>query len=289
MILAKEKKIYSISFSEFSTYLQCPHKWYLVYGLKYRSEQNEELLFGSVIHKVIEEIVQKPMFARKSFLPMTFKSVLKNELAKIEDINFLERFSSSHWPYTFVNKGVPLIEKLDFQNRFKDYDVVEVEHKLDGFTISEYDDMIFVFKGYIDLILKNKTTGKYLFLDWKTSNKPWDIKAKLRDNPDFYTQLGFYKYFYSKKMGLDLKEIETKFYNLPREDPSKQLVYDGILNEAYIDSLFEKLKNTCHSIYENTFMNLNKAKIVSKKNFCHRCNFNTEQLCNDFDEHQVII
>lgn len=284
-----QKKVYSISFSEFSTFLQCPHKWYLTYCLRFPSEQNEELLFGSLIHKTIETIIEKPTLRKKSFLPSVIKNVLKDELGRINDVGFLSRFSNSHWPYTFVKQASELLTDLDFFDRFKDYKIVEVEHKLDGFPIIEYDDVLFVFKGYIDLILQHNTTGKYLFLDWKTSRKKWDIKAKLRDNADFYTQLGFYKYFYALKMGLDLKQIESKFYNLPREESRNQGIYDGILNETYLNYLFEKLQTICKTIYESSYMELDKSKITTKKNFCHRCNFNNETYCNDYDEHQVVI
>ena len=178
---------------------------------------------------------------------------------------------------------------LDFFERFKEYKIVEVEHKLDGFPIIQYDDVEFVFKGYIDLILQHIETGKYLFLDWKTSRKPWDIKAKLRDNPDFFTQLGFYKYFYAQKKEIPFKQIESKFYNFPREVSKSQLLYDGILNETYLNYLFEKLQEIWKRIYETNYCNLDKAKITTKKNFCHRCNFNNENHCNDYDEFQCVI
>lgn len=285
----KEKKIYSISFSEFSSYLQCPHKWYLTYGLKFPSETNEELIFGSIVHKTIEELLLKPHLQRKSFLEFLVKSVLKDELKKVDDVNFLTRFSNSPLTYIFIKQATELINKLDFFVRFKDYDIVEVEHKLDGFKLVEFDDMLFVFKGYIDLILQHKENKRYLFLDWKTSKKAWDIKKKLKDNEDFFTQLGFYKLFYSKSKDIPLNKIDVKFFNLPREEPSEQKIYDGILNETYIDFLFTKLKDICTEIYHNDFMSLSKAKITTKKNYCHRCNFNTEKFCNDWDEFQVVI
>jgi len=284
-----DKRVYKISFSEFSSFLECPHKWYLVYILRFPTDVNEELVFGGAVHKVIEEIINKPMLRRKSFLPGVVKSVFKSELAEVKDVNFLTRFTNSHLPYTLVKQCQELVDKLDFFERFKEYEIIEVEHKLDGFPIVEFPDLIFAFKGYIDLILRHKTTGRYLFIDWKTSRKPWDIKVKLRDNPDFFTQLGLYKYFYSKKMDIPFNLIDVKFFNLPREVPGEQMPYDGILNETYMEFLFNKLQDVCKTIYHSTYLELDKAKITTKKNFCHRCNHNNEATCNDYDEFQVVI
>jgi hypothetical protein len=129
----------------------------------------------------------------------------------------------------------------------------------------------------------------YLFVDWKTSRKGWDIEKKLKDNGDFFAQLGFYKYFYCLKNNIPFNKIEVKFYNLPREEPDAQNFYKGILTEEYVKFLYEKLTNVCTDIYKKNFMELDKAKHTTKKNFCHRCNFNTEALCNGHDDYQIII
>lgn len=279
---------YNISFSEYSTFLQCPHKWYLSYCLRMPSDENEELIFGSCVHHTIQDILSKPYFKRITSWEPLFKLKLKKELSKIKNVQFLKKFSDQNLSYIFVKKGVELIKELNFFERFRDYEIVEVEYKLDDFQILSLEDINFFFKGYIDLILKNKRTGKYLLIDWKTSNKEWDIKKKMKDNEDLYAQLGLYKLFFAKKENIALSEIEVQFYNLPRKDPKKQMNYSCILDFNYLKHLFRNLQDVCEQISEINPNELNKIKFRTKKNYCYRCIFNTERLCNNEDEHQPV-
>ena len=56
----------------------------------------------------------------------------------------------------------------------------------------------FYFVGFIDLILKDKKTGKYIIIDWKTSTLELNVEEKFKDEI-FLSQMRFYKYFYSIK------------------------------------------------------------------------------------------
>lgn len=285
---SSNRNTYRISFSEYSTYLTCQHKWYLTYCLGFKGEMTEELIFGQIVHKSLEDLFLKPAIRRSIFWDKLVKNNLKKELERIKDIDFLDKFNKSGLYYVFVRQALAVIKQLDFFVRFKDYEIIDVEYKLDDLPIISFEELDFTFKGYIDLVLKHKITGRILLLDWKTSRKKWDIKAKLKDNEDFFTQLGFYKKFYSFKENIPLNQIDVKFFNLPREEEKEMQSHDGVLNETYTTYLFDKLKNTCKSIYELNPLELRKSKHITKKNFCHRCIFNTEDMCNDYEEYQVI-
>lgn len=291
-----EKQKKRISFSEYSTYLQCPHKWYLNYYLRLPSEVNEELIFGSTIHSTIETLLGSKL-EQKMFKAMPeqtirdiFKRNLKKELERVKDIHFLTKFNNKELGKIFMFQASKLLVKLDFFNRFKDYEIAEVEVKLDGMPIISTDEVDITYKGFVDLILRHKTTGKLLILDWKTSGKAWDINQKMKDNDNFFAQLCLYKYYYSQLKGLDFKQVGTKFYNLPRNEPENQSPYEGILTQDYTDLFFQKFQDTALKIYEHSksLTNFDKQKFTSKKNFCHRCNFNTEELCNDIDQYQTL-
>lgn len=284
MSQTKNKK-YKISFSEYSSFLQCPNKWFLNYALGLPGDLSEELIFGTTTHNTIQDILTSSIFSKKSMLNSVVKSNLKKELSKITDLNFLEKFNKQGLPFVFPRQITDLINELDFKVQFKDYEVVNVEYKLDNFHIITLDDIEYVFKGYIDLILRHKHTGKYLLLDWKTSKKKWDIKKKMSDQ-EFFSQLCLYKYFYSKKAEVTLKKIECKYYNLPREEPKEQLSYTGILNEETVESVFIKLQEVCKKIHYHNLLEFPKAKFITKNNYCHRCNFNSEKFCDDENEFQ---
>lgn len=289
-----EKKI---SFSEYSTYINCPHKWYLLYHLKLQQEFSEELLFGSAIHSTIESILtNKHLFRlytmnREAAARDIFKGFLKDELAKITDVNFLTMFNKRNLATSFIFQAGKLINALAIERKFLlEYEVMDVEFKLENIVLFESPELIIRYKGFIDLILRSRKTGKYLILDWKSSRKAWDINKKLKDNEDFFAQLCLYKNFYSKVKEIDMRLIETKFYNLPREEETKQSPYEGILNERYINAFIKKFTDTSIKIAEHSqsLTNFSKAKNITKKNFCFRCNFNKADTCDDTTEFQVV-
>ena len=286
--MSENRITYKISFSEYSAFKQCPHKWYLNNIVRLPSEINEELIFGQIVHKSIESIVTKPMFKKQMFWEGIIKNHLKNEIEQIKDINYLTKFNGSGLAFVFVKQAMDILKELNFYIRFEEYEVIKVEHQLDGIPLVSFDNVDFVFKGFIDLVLRHKKTGRYLVIDWKTSRKKWDITKKMKDNEDFFTQLGLYKHFYSETMNVDKQNIDVKFFNLPREEPKEMAPYHGSLNDTYIEYLVKSIKDVCKEIYEHKPWELRKIKHHSKKNFCHRCNFNVENLCNDVDEYQIL-
>lgn len=283
-----EKIKYKISFSEYSAFLQCPHKWFLNYSLGMPSDVNEELIFGQIIHKSIESLAGNKYLRKPMYYQGIVKNHLANEIEKIKDIDFVTKFKNSGLSFVFIKQAVDILKELNFFIRFEEYEVVHIEYQLNDLEIITIDNVIYVFKGYIDMVLKHKKTGRFLFLDWKSSRKAWDIQKKLKDNEDLFTQLGLYKHFYSIKENISIDMIDVKFFNVPREAPEKMNSYSGQINETYINYLLEKFQSVCKKIHTHSPFNLDKARFLTKKNFCNRCTYNKEELCNDYDEFQVV-
>ncbi|MEO6304720.1 MAG: PD-(D/E)XK nuclease family protein, partial [Bacteroidia bacterium] len=126
----KEKDKMKISFSEYSTYMQCPHKWYLQYFHRLPSDTSEELVFGSTVHGVIEELLKNKFvqklykFDREKVIRDTYQGCLKDVLGKVTDIPFLEKFKNGQLARIFMYQTEKLIFELDIFNRYKDYEVV---------------------------------------------------------------------------------------------------------------------------------------------------------------------
>lgn len=289
----KEKPTFSISFSEYSTFMQCPHKWFLNYMLKIPSDTNEELIFGSSVHDTIETLLTTDTMLVKmakrdiGFAEGIFKGELKKQIQSINDVNMLKKMNEGWVLPTFVKQAMGLLRELKLFTRWKDYEVVDVEIKLDGLPIIECEDVTIVYKGFIDLVLRHKVTGRYLILDWKTSRKAWDINAKEED-PNFYTQLKLYKHFYSMKKGIPMDMIDLCFYNLPREVPQQQKQYDKVIEEAEISDFMKMFSNNCENIYRFNHFKLNKMRFLTKKNYCGRCPYNNINHCNTIDEFQLV-
>lgn len=289
------KEEFKISFSQYSTYKQCQHKWYLSYILKLPGDVSEELIFGSCLHTVIEEMLGNPLFQKMYKTDATttvrniFKSALKEELLKVKDIVFLTKFKNGSLGNIFVAQAVKVLDALHFFKLFHEWEIVEIEKKLDGVTVAENDTVKILFKGVIDLVLKNKVTNEYLILDWKSSGKPWDINKKLNDK-DFIAQLYLYKHFYSTIYNIPFDLIHTAFYNLPRMSPMKQEFFPIDITAEATEIFLKEFSEVCFKMVEHkkTQKDFIKVKMVTTKNYCYRCKFNTIELCNNTDPFQTI-
>lgn len=286
-----EKPKFSISFSEYSTFQQCPHKWFLNYCLKIGSGSGEELIFGSAVHNTIESMLTKPVFKAMANNINVVEGIFKNELKKqimdVQDLIFLKKIQEGWVAPTFIKQAKGLLEELNIFKRFEDYEFVDVEIKLDGMPIVETDDVILTYKGFIDLVLRHKETGRYLIVDWKTSRKKWDINAKELDT-NFYTQLKLYKHFYALNKGIPLDMIDLAFYNLPREEPRDQKFYYKSFTDTEISDFMSEFSSKCMEIYEFDHFTLNKMRFTHKKNYCSRCAYNSITLCNQTDQFQTV-
>ena len=284
------KPTFSISFSEYSTFQECPHKWFLNYMLKIPSDTNEELIFGSSVHDTIETILTNKNLMRLANDPGVIESIFKDNLKKqimeINDISILKKMQEGWVAPTFTKQAKALIIELNIRNRFKDYEVVDVEIKMDGMPIIERDDVIITYKGFIDMVLRHKTTGRYLIIDWKTSRKPWKIQDK-ELNEGFYTQLKLYKHFYSLKKEIPIDMIDLAFYNLPRDDAKFQKQYDKVITTEEIAEFMVSFQKNCLKVYDFNHFHLSKARFTTKKNFCFRCPYNNLAMCNDVDQYQI--
>lgn len=216
-----------------------------------------------------------------------FKDQLKAQIMSIIDLNMLKKMQEGWVAPTFVKQAIGLLKELNIFNRFKDYTVEDVEIKLDGMPIIELDSAVLVYKGFIDLVLKHKVTGRYLIIDWKTSKKQWDINAKEADH-NFYTQLKLYKHFYSIKKGIPIDMIDLAFYNLPRAEPQAQKIYYKDFSVQDIADFIEEFKVKCVALYNFDHFTLDKMRITTKKNFCFRCPYNNIAMCNETDQYQIV-
>ena len=285
------KPTYSISFSEYSTFQECPHKWFLNYVLKIPSGSSEELIFGSSVHDTIETMLTDKNLSRLSrdmnVVESIFKDNLKKQILDITDLGLLKKMQEGWAAPTFTKQARALLQELNIQARYKDYDFVDVEIKLDGMPIIERDDVIITYKGFIDLVLRHKTTGRYLIIDWKTSRKPWNIADK-EANHNFYTQLKLYKHFYSLKKDIPINDIDLAFYNLPRDDARGQKQYNKHIDSFDIEEFMEEFVVKCQAVYDFNHFTLNKARFTTKKNFCSRCPYNNLVMCNDTEIFQNV-
>lgn len=213
-----EKKINRVSFSQYSTFLRCNYKWYLDYPLNLRKwDGNINTAFGTAIHETFQKYLD--LLYNHSVIEADsmdciefFKTIYDNEITKLKDEGkelLTEEYDS------FYNDGIGIISEFTkTSNRLKyfpskDYELVGIEIPLD---IPIKNNVSFT--GFIDIVLKEKSTNKYKIIDFKTSFNGWNKYTK----EDFskISQLHLYKAMYSKKFDVPLSDIEVEFFIVRR-------------------------------------------------------------------------
>lgn len=273
-----------MSYTHFSLYKECGHR----YLLENIIEQEESLptiysLFGDAIHDTLKKGVENGLNEEERInnFKYVFTKLVKDYLIETQEYNKLE---------TFLNQGIEILKLIPTDRLSEKYIFIGAEH-----VISETLYKNYIFVGFIDLVLKDKKTGKYVIIDWKTSTAPWDIENKLKDEV-FVSQMKFYKYFYAKKKRIPLKDIECKYIVLSRykEKNNEDAGYGHIENveietdEQSIEIVLEELAKTTRDIFIRKIFT--KAKLENRKNSCYFCPFkDSHMFCNDDKEQYLKI
>jgi len=214
--VAEKKKSKTVSYSQYAMWLKCPQQWklsYIDYLAPYEGSLNTA--FGTGIHHALQVFLQTLYTegaAAADALPHfdLFKGAFDEALKEVknplpDDIAAFENDAKVILGHVLA----PAVRAKHFPS--KAYEVVGVELALEipirGGAIT--------YKGYLDIVLKEKSTGKILILDFKTSTFGWNKYQKVdRTKVD---QLLLYKRFYNQKFGTPMNQIEVEFFVLKRK------------------------------------------------------------------------
>jgi hypothetical protein len=210
----KKKKV--VSYSQYSKWFNCPHSWFLDYvkGLR-KYEHNLTLSYGNAIHETLQKYVEtlytKGMlkattFDVKDFFIDKLIEDLTKENVKYEEPELVE----------FIEDGMALLDEfmtaaVRLQHFPPDkYELLGIEKELSIPLINNVD-----YSGFIDLVLKEKATGRIKIFDFKTSRLGWNMYQK--EDLSKTSQLILYKALYSKKYNVSVTQIDVEFFILRRK------------------------------------------------------------------------
>ena len=217
----KENKKLRVSFSQYSKYLKCPMSWKLDYlDGKRKFEASLNMCFGTAIHNALQTFI-KALYteglATADSLDVfkLFKEDFKVQTDKAKTEN--TEFAYTDDEYTgFIVDGEDILKTLlSTTNRRKyfpsnKYELVGIELPLE---LDIKNNISFV--AFVDLVLKDKETGKIYILDFKTSASGWNKYMQI--DPCKTDQLLLYKAFYSKQYSVPLSDINVEFFILKRK------------------------------------------------------------------------
>jgi len=286
------KKKKTVSFSQFSNWWTCPHKWYRDYILHEKQfEDNLVMTFGTAIHETVQHYL-KTLYEQndekaeeidtEAFFLVAFKKQIDHKKIPHTQAEFDE----------FVEDGKNIMDEFkDPANRLRHFprdkwELLAIEDKLE---VDIRNNVLL--NGFIDIVLKERLSGNIRIIDFKTSNSGWNNYQK----EDFTktSQLVLYKALYSKKYNIPLSNITVEFFILKRKlyDESK-VSYEQSRIQVFKPSSFQKdvlqviqefgkFVDTCFTTegVHKTDINYPKNPGKNKKN-CKYCPYLKNKKCD---------
>lgn len=191
------------SYSSVSSFNTCAYGFYLTYIQYEQRSGNFYSDFGSFLHLILQKYFEGELEIM--------------ELASYYEEHYEENVKSDAPPYPagiadrYYADGLRFFEEFDFNK--DNYEVVFVEDIIE----TTHNDIKLVVKP--DLVLKDKKTGEYLLLDYKTSN-PFskDGRPDKKKMADYRKQMYLYAYFINHNRDYKISKIRLWFVRVNKFD-----------------------------------------------------------------------
>ena len=255
-----------ISFSELKVWNECAYKHKLAYIDEVKKfVGNEYTAFGKAIHDTCEKsVLSGSAIDQKAFFTHCFLKEVQSLFEKGVDMDRKLLKEMKFQAENLVDYIMPALKDY-----FGEYEVVSAEEDL----YLPIDGLEHKYKGFIDLVLKTKD-GKYHVIDWKTCSWGWDTRRK-SDRMTTY-QLTYYKYFFAKKHGVDIENVETHFALLKRTAKKDKVEIFKVTNGN------KKIENSLKLLNKAVY-NIKNKRYIKNRLSCtsgYGCEFYNTQYCN---------
>ena len=280
-----------VSYSQYGMYSTCQEQYKLNYIDKLgTSSANIHTIFGSAMHETIQHFLDVMYnVTKKQALQLNLEEMLYKQLVE-HFTKENEKMEDGMFPCTkeelgeFFEDGKLILQyfrnKLDKLYSKSGFELLAIEQVLNAEVKPGVN-----FIGFIDILLKDKSTGDVIIIDLKTSTKGW---SKYQKNDKVKTsQMLLYKKFYSEKYDVPLDKIKVEYqilkrkifegadYPIPRISkfvpangkPSVNKAWDGFI--AFVNEVFDDEGNFIQREYQPT-----------KGKQCDWCEFKTRKLCS---------
>jgi hypothetical protein len=282
-----------VSFSQYSMYSTCPRQYKHNYIDKLgESSANIHTIFGTALHETIQKFLSVMYgVSKKQAMEMNTDKILLESM-RTEFIKENEKLtngliSTQLELEEFYGDGRRIIEwfKKNIEKFYTKtgFELVGIEIPLN----TEIKPGVH-FIGFIDVVLRDISSGEIIIIDIKTSTRGWtkyDKTDKFKNS-----QIVIYKKYYSDIFGVPLDKIKVEYQIMKRkllEDSpypvpriSKHIPANGkpTVNKVY--SEFMEFVNTVFDENGN-FNDIPFPKIPGNKNKnCRFCEFKTRGICD---------
>jgi len=258
MSYKKELDKMTFSYSRIHSYEQCPYSFYLKYIEERCGSGNWWAENGKLIHKTLE------MYFKKE---LTIEEITEYYIKNYKSIEYVTKSSTMDKGYYDCCK---FLSEFDF-DWFDNYEIIGIEDKCD-FMVDKYK-----FRGFIDLVIKDKNEDKITVLDFKSSQFPEKVKGGILKScmNNFES--------YKKQMYLYCKDIYTKYGSYPSEITwlhfRDSKFYTIPFNQEEYNNSILWAEDTIKKIYKDKTFVANKDFIQCQRlcDFRYTCEYNIEE------------
>lgn len=224
-IVAPEKKETdkAISYSQFSMWSSCPHRWKINYIDKQRIySPSIHTVFGTAMHEVIQHYLYV-MFNESvkaadqiNLGEMLQEQMIMNYALAVQDCGD-QHFSTKTELTEFLQDGIAILDWLKkkrsayFSNQ--GYELVGIEIPL--YVQATDSNPNVIMSGFIDLVIRDTENDEIHIYDIKTSTSGWNEHAKKDKNKT--SQLVLYKSYFAKQFGFDEEKIKIRYFIVKRK------------------------------------------------------------------------
>jgi len=264
-----------ISFSEIKNWKECPYRHKLLYIDKIDTFQESPYLhFGTAVHEGCESLLETQTVDEKKILTEMKEAWKKADFENPEwyskQPGWYKHQPVEVWETWAKNSWGDILEFLNTE--FPGWSCFNAEEDLYE-NIPEIEKPLY-FKGFIDGVLKvPKKRGKghvYWIIDWKTAGPRGWSRDKKQDL-GMTAQLILYKYFWSIKHNIPLKDIRCGFVLLKRGSKPGKIC--SLVPVSVGDKTLEKGVK----LMKNMISSVRKGMFLKNRNSCQYCPFlNTE-------------
>ena len=209
----------SVSYSQYSLWASCPHKWYLTYvENKQPYQASIHTVFGTAFHETLQAYIttmyeESGAAADKMDLESLFQERFREVYAseyKAAGAHFTDAEQMSE----FFDDGIAILRWL----KPKRNQIFTIRRtKLLGIELPlllKLSNNIY-YKAFIDFALYDEDLNKVYIYDIKTSTRGWSDNEKRDDQKT--AQVLLYKEYFARQFGWDVEQIEVEFFIVKRK------------------------------------------------------------------------
>jgi hypothetical protein len=209
----------SVSYSQYSMWVTCPHRWALKYiENKEPYQASIHTVFGTAFHETLQDYL-KVMYGESGANAdrMDLISLFQSKFSEVYSKEYKAsgvHFTTAEQMGEFFDDAQAILKYIQ-KNRNKIFTIRKM--RLLGIELPlllKIENNIY-YKAFIDFALYDEDLNKVYIYDIKTSTRGWSDSEKRDDQK--IAQILLYKEYFARQFGWDVEQIEVEFLIVKRK------------------------------------------------------------------------